>query len=51
MAGVPDEAGLRELAVEAVRAEQAMVGAFRPQPVGPAPTPYWRKKNEKLEKM
>ena len=46
-----DSEQLRALAVRAAAEEQAMVDAFRPRSEGPAPTPYWRKKNAALEKL
>jgi secernin len=41
---------LRALAVRAAAEEQAVIDTFIPRSVGPAPTPYWRKKNSALEK-
>ncbi len=46
-----DSGKLRELAARASAEEQAMIDAFKPKSAGPAPTPYWRKKNAALEKM
>jgi len=48
--GASSEA-LRELANHAAAEEQAMIDAFRPESIGNALTPYWRKKNAALEKM